>query len=198
MIDIPYAVRQQIGSWYIIGTHELPGDNTAFSILAGPFLTVTESERLVPATASLYAILADDEDSVSKFGMACIEEALDTPPRFNELLGLGDSGAPLAPETFQKVLTALYHHQHPVTQDPQWYAAFDLPDPLTRVVHQQFAQTLSRYPSIENLLDALQHDIHTVEPLDIDLLIASGMTIPAPILQALFQQRVLYFLDHNQ
>ncbi len=195
MVDILHAARQKIGSWYIVGTHdESPGEGTTLSILAGPFLTVTESERFVPATASLYALLADDEDPVSGFGMARMEEPLDGPPRFNALLGLGNSGAPLSPEVFGETLAAL--NAHSITQDPQWYAAFDLPDPLIRRIRQRSAQTLSRYPDVESLLEALRHNVNTVEPFDIDLLLASGMTLPAPILQAIFQYRLLTFLAH--
>lgn len=49
MVDILHAARQKIGSWYIVGTHdESPGEGTTLSILAGPFLTATESGRFVP------------------------------------------------------------------------------------------------------------------------------------------------------
>lgn len=196
MADIPHAVRQQIGSWYIVGTyHDSPGEDRPVSILAGPFLTVTESERLVPATASLYALLSGDATPVSEFGMALIEEPLDVPPRFNALLGLGDSGAPLSPEVFEETLAIL--NARAVTQEPEWYTAFDLSDSLTRAIRQRSAQTLSRYPDVESLLQALVRGLSAVSPLDIDLLLASGLQIPAPILQTLFQQRILDFLDHE-
>ena len=105
LTTVPDALRHHPGPWYIFGAN---ADGFPLVILAGPFLSVTEAERLVPPAASLYTLLtAATISDVQGFGLSVLEEGTAPTPLLNPFLGLQENGAPLSADDFQSVLDTL-------------------------------------------------------------------------------------------
>lgn len=105
LTTVPDALRHHPGPWYIFGANEA---GQPAVILAGPFLSATEAERLVPAVASLYTLLtAAGPSDVEGFGIGALQDVSVPAPLLNPFIGLQENGAPLSADDFQSVLDTL-------------------------------------------------------------------------------------------
>lgn len=198
--EIPDNVRKQIGNFYIVAVPKSAPDvgkglmemHDGDEILLGPLLTAGEAETLIPAVTAFYVATMSSKHSFG-IGLARIEVGGYT-GRFNPLLALDPEGKTLPPDLYEKALDELQGTLAPNEADLKWLN--DLPPQVQTVAKDEIGPALSvvtdRGDTVRSLI-AAYGDASKREGANLllDLLLASGGTLPASLLSDLFKVRLI-------
>ena len=196
--QIPDEVHRQIGGFYIVASRKDTLNDphmqmqTGDEVLLGPLLTAGETETLIPAVTAFYVATMSEKHPFA-IGLTRIEEGGYT-GRFNPLFGLDPDGKTLAPNLYEQALEGLQGMIAPHKADITWLD--DLPPQVQAVAKSEIGPALNvvtdRGDTIRSLLAAYGNPAQREEAnLLLDLLLASGGTLPASLLSDLFKVRLI-------
>ncbi len=193
LTEISPEMRQDLGGWFAVLFDRY--DNVGM-LLAGPFVSVTEAEALLPAAASLCRILLNSVDlgfEPSGFGLAQTSDPSHT-GRLNGPLGLNPRGVPLSPEEFSEELDDLATEFGPAPVTPKWFERDPDFSPAQRArLRERAREAFMRYPQLKDLLDASQHPAEAADvEATVDLMLAAGVPLPPQMLAMFFQFRLTH------
>lgn len=193
-VDIPNEFRNQLGGFFIVSPHtpqaslEPQNMQAGDELLLGPLLTAQEAETLLPAITALYAATLPTESEVMAIGLARIEDGGYT-GRFNAFLGLDPEGKELENEQYEAALDTLRGTLASGTPSLDW--TNELPPEINKVFKAEVASAANLVdPSnhIQSLLKGFLDPEHRESTFALlELLIASGATLPRPLVRDLFR-----------
>lgn len=191
--EISPEMRQDLGGWFAVLFDQ---DENVGMLLAGPFVSVTEAEALLPAAASVCRILLNSVDlgfEPAGFGLAQTSDPSHT-GRLNGPLGLNSRGVPLSSEEFSEELDDLGTQFGPARLQAEWFEKDPDFSPAQRArLLERAREAFLRYPHLKDLFDAAQHPEKAVDvDMAVDLMLAAGVPIPPKMLAFLFQFRLTH------
>lgn len=196
--EIPDEVHRQVGGFYIVASHKDTLNNPRMQmqsgdeVLLGPLLTAGETETLIPAVTAFYVATMSDKHPFA-IGLARIEDDSYS-GRFNPLFGLDPEGKTLAPNLYERALKGFQGMLAPRKADINWLKG--LPPQVLAAAESEIGPAMKVLTNhgnmIRNLLAAYSDPAQREDAnLMLDVLLASGSTLPAKLLSDLFKLRLI-------